>query len=84
MTETPDLEVLADGILFEETSGTIVIGIDRVSITLTLEEMWDLCESMIDAKTALENHPAVVIGTYTEDGKIIKEFMQKPDENDLN
>ena len=84
MIETPDLEILADGILFEESSGTIIIGIDRVSLTLTLEEMWELCEAMIDAKKALENHPGVVIGTYTEEGEVIKEFMKKPKEDDLN
>ena len=84
MTGIQDLEILSDGIWFEEATGTIIVGIDRVSLTLTLEEMWELCEAMEDAKRSLENHPRVVIGVYEEDGEIKKEFIQKPDESDIN
>ena len=84
MIETTDLEELSNGIWFEEYTGTIIIGIDRVSLTLSLDEMWDLCESIVEAKERLEKHPDVVIGTYIEAGQEKKSFIKKPDDNDLN
>jgi len=84
LIETTDLEELSNGIWFEEYTGTIIIGIDRVSLTLSLDEMWDLCESIVEAKERLESHPDVVVGTYVENGQEKKAFIKKPDDDDLN
>jgi len=76
---------ISQNVWLDESDSTVVIVIDRVSITLDINEFWEFCEEIEIAKDKVVNHEKFIVGSYEEDdGTIKKELLPAPDKNDFN
>tara|TARA_R110001583_G_scaffold126025_2_gene277645 strand:- start:607 stop:783 length:177 start_codon:yes stop_codon:yes gene_type:complete len=57
---------------------------EKVSIALDVFEFWELCEEFEISKDFLSSHPRFVVGEYEDDGKIKKQILVKPNEDEIN
>ena len=80
-----DMLEISQNVWLDESDSTVVIVIDRVSITLDINEFWEFCEEIEIAKDKVVNHEKFIVGSYEEDdGTIKKELLPAPDKNDFN
>ncbi len=80
-----DMLEISQNVWLDESDSTVVIVIDRVSITLDINEFWEFCEEIEIAKDKIVNHEKFIVGSYEEDdGTIKKELLPVPDKNDFN
>tara|TARA_Y100000310_G_scaffold170534_1_gene170694 strand:- start:72 stop:317 length:246 start_codon:yes stop_codon:yes gene_type:complete len=75
---------LSENVWLDESTNTIVLGVDRLSVAFDAQEFWDFCLNIADAKEMIECHPNFVIGTYEEDGIERTQLIVKTDDPDFN
>lgn len=68
----------------DSESHTVAIQIDRVTVSLNVEEFLDFFRTVSDIKLYLESSPDYVIGkeTDTETGEVSDIIIPKPDDDD--
>ena len=69
---------------YDRDDASIVVCIDRVALTLTLDEFLDFYDTIHDIKEELLSDSDICIGTYEEDGKIKRQLILIPETEDLN
>mgnify|MGYP001261711595 CR=1 FL=1 len=81
---TSDPFALTDSSWFEPEDQVILLSYDRVTLTLTLEEFLDFYDLVSETKDALLDMKDVCVGTFEENGKIKKQIMIVPSDEELN
>jgi len=69
---------------FEKEDASIIVCIDRVAITLSLDEFLDFYDTVDQIKESLLSDPDICIGTYEEDGKLKRQLIIVPDSDEIN
>jgi hypothetical protein len=75
---------LSPNVWLDESSNTIVIGMDRISVAFEAAEFWDFCNNIEIAKINIECHPDFTVGTYEENGVEKTQLMLNPQGDDFN
>lgn len=69
---------------FEKEESSVVICIDRIAISLSLDEFLDFYDSIAEIKEDLLADKEICLGTYEEDGKLKRQLIFVPESEDLN
>jgi len=75
---------LSPNVWLDESTNTVIVGMDRMSVAFDPDDFWDFCCSIEEAKINIGSHPEFVIGEYEEDGILKTQLMPKPDDPDIN
>ena len=75
---------LSENVWFDESTNTVIVGVERLSIAFEAGEFWDFCVNIGTAQNEIKNHPDYIVGEYVEDGVVRTELMVKPDDPDFN
>lgn len=75
---------LSQNTLLDEESGTIHILVDRVAISLFVEEFLDFFDDLDHARVKLMNHPSFVVCVHEEDGETKLQILPRPDDDDYS
>ena len=76
--------VVGDSAVIDLESHSVAIQLDRVTVSLEVEEFLDFYRSILDIKEYLESSPEYVVGQETdqETGQTTDVILPKPDDND--
>tara|TARA_R110001583_G_scaffold7985_27_gene39097 strand:+ start:2313 stop:2546 length:234 start_codon:yes stop_codon:yes gene_type:complete len=69
---------------FEKEESSVVVCIDRVAISLSLDEFLEFYDSITEIKDDLLSDEEICLGTYEEDGKLKRQLIFIPESEDLN
>ena len=69
---------------FEKEEASVVVCIDRVAISLSLDEFLDFYDTIDAIKDSLLADEEICLGTYEEDGKLRRQLVFMPESEDLN
>jgi hypothetical protein len=69
---------------FEKEEASVVVCIDRVAISLSLDEFLDFYDTIDAIKDSLLADEEICLGTYEEDGKLRRQLVFIPESEDLN
>lgn len=75
---------LTDLTWFDPEENSILITYDRITLALGLEEFLDFFQYIEDSKDALLSMEDICIGTYEEDGKVRKQLVILPPDDEIN
>ncbi len=75
---------LSPNVWLDESTNTVIVGMDRMSVAFDPDDFWDFCCNIEQAKINIGSHPEFVIGEYEEDGILKTQLMLKPDDPDIN
>ncbi len=73
---------LSENMWLDASSHLVVIQLDRIAMTLEIEEFLEFYDRINDAKNAMFNHPGYVIGSTVVDGVEKNILLPRPDEDD--
>ncbi len=83
MSADMDVYLLSENAIFDEITETVILQVNNVSISLTIDEFIDFNTNLENARDSLFNMPQYVIGTYTTDeGESKITLIRKPDSED--
>ena len=76
--------VVGNNSVIDLESHSVAIQLDRVTISLDVEEFLDFYRSILDIKDFLETSPEYVVGQETDEksGETADVILPKPDDND--
>jgi len=75
---------LSENVWLDESTNTVIVGIERISVAFEAEEFWDFCLNIREAMNKISKHSNFVIGEYSEDGESRTTLMIKSDDPDFN
>jgi hypothetical protein len=70
---------LSRTVWFDETSGTIFVSIDRVTISIYPEELIEIIDDLQKARHALEARGDITLGIEGDGEKAVKVLLFTPD-----
>ena len=76
--------VVGNSAVIDLESHSVAIQLDRVTVSLEVEEFLDFYRSILDIKEYLESSPEYVVGQETdqETGQTTEVILPRPDDND--
>ena len=79
-------KLLTENAWFEETTDSVVIMIDRISIAFLIEEFIDFCNEMDEIRSKLMSDPRFVVANATSGNKSIEYLTRNnaTDDEDYN
>ena len=81
----PDVDTwleLSENMWLDDSSHLVIIQLDRIAMTLEVEEFLEFYNRVESAKDTLFRHPGYVVGTTVTNGVEKKIIVPKPDEDD--
>jgi len=73
---------LSGGAILDEHTDTVVLQLDRIHISFTIDEFFEFYDRIEDIRKDLISIPGYVVGKYTVDGEEKITLVRKPEDDE--